>query len=193
MEGATVSVKVDWDETSVGAGNVGAGGAWSATVRMPAAGPTSLVAEQTYRGVTSLRSVARAFKIKPAKLPPVQVSYPSPGTVRFSGTGYRDARVEIYITGGALQLHTNVTSEGWSVDWPDQPPSSARQMDARQGVVDGAGWIYSDWADRFTVTVPVPVPTLTVSVGADRKPVFSGTGHSWTGQPAARVEVRRVG
>ncbi|WP_148053154.1 hypothetical protein [Pseudomonas brassicacearum] len=195
VEGATVSVKVDWDETSVGGGTVGAGGAWSATVRMPTAGPTSLVAEQTYRGVTSLRSVARAFKIKPPKLPPVQVSYPSPGVVRFSGTGYENGtRVEIFIANGTLQVFTNVKADrSWSVDWPDRPPSSARQMDARQGVADGAGWIYSDWADTFTVTVPVPVPSLTVSVGADRKPVFSGTGHSWTGQPAARIEVRRVG
>ncbi|ROM72415.1 hypothetical protein BK654_27590 [Pseudomonas brassicacearum] len=195
MEGATVSVKVDWGETSVGAGDVGAGGAWSATVRMPTAGPTSLVAEQTYRGVTSQRSIARAFKIKPPKLTNIQVTYPSPGVVRFSGTGYENGtRVEIFIANGALQVATDVKADrSWSIDWPDQPPGPARQMNAQQGVADGGGWIYSDRSDNFTVTIPVPTPTLTVDVGPDRKPVFSGTGHSWTGQPAARVEVRRVG
>lgn len=195
LTGASVAVKIDFNNTSVGGGEVGAGGAWSARVQMPKAGPTSLVAEQTYQGVTSQRSIARAFKIKPPKLTNIQVTYPNPGVVRFSGAGYESGtRVEIFITNGALQVYTEVKADrSWSIDWPDQPPSSARQMDARQGVVDGAGWIYSDWADRFTVTVPVPVPSLTVSVGTDRKPVFSGTGHSWTGQPTARIEVRRVG
>lgn len=196
MEGATVDIRLDWNETRVGGGTVGAGGAWSATIRMPTAGPTSLVAEQTYRGVTSQRSVARAFKIKPPKLTNIQVTYPSSGVVRFSGVGYESGtRVEIFITNGALQVATEVKADrSWSIDWPDQPPSFGRQMDARQGVADGVGgWIYSDWAERFTVTVPVPIPTLTVEVGPDRKPVFSGTGHSWTGQPAARIEVRRVG
>lgn len=46
---------------------------------------------------------------------------------------------------------------------------------------------------NFTITVPVPVPSLSVMVGADRKPVFSGFGHSWPDQPAAQIEVRRVG
>ncbi|MCG6573538.1 hypothetical protein EGM97_02315 [Pseudomonas sp. AF32] len=194
LTGASVDVKVDFDNTRVGDGEVGAGGAWSARVQMPKAGPTSLVAEQTYQGVTSQRSVARAFKIKPPKLTNIQVTYPSPGVVRFSGAGYESGtRVEIFVTNGALQVSTNVVDRSWSVDWPDQPPASARQMNAQQGVADGGGWIYSDRSDNFTVTIPVPIPTLTVDVGPDRKPVFSGTGHSWTDQPAARIEVRRVG
>ncbi|WP_156315904.1 hypothetical protein [Pseudomonas sp. Pf153] len=195
MEGATVDVRLDWNETRVGGGTVGAGGAWSAAIRMPTAGPTSLVAEQTYRGVTSQRSIARAFKIKPPKLTSIQVTYPSPGVVRFSGTGYENGtRVEIFIANGALQVATDVKADrSWSVDWPDQPPGPALQMNAQQGVADGGGWIYSDRSDNFTVTIPVPIPTLTVDVGPDRKPAFSGTGHSWTGQPAARIEVRRVG
>lgn len=193
LTGATIDVRIDWDDTRVGGGEVASGGAWTARVQMPTAGPTSLVAEQTYQSVTSQRSVARAFKINPPKLTSIRVTYPSPGVVRFSGAGYRDARVEIFLAGGALQVHTNATGEQWSVDWLDQPPSTALQMNARQGVADGGGWIYSDHSDNFTVTIPVPIPTLTVDVGPDRKPAFSGTGHSWTDQPAARIEVRRVG
>ncbi|UZD99957.1 hypothetical protein [Pseudomonas mediterranea] len=194
MSGATVQVKIDFAETVVGTTTAEANGNWSAALQMPEAGPTSLVAEQVYQGVPSQRSDVRAIKIKPPKPTNIQVSYPSSGTVKFAGAGYGGARLEI-LSGDAIQVHTVVTSGGgWAVDWPDQPPSAARQMNARQGVSDGAGdWIYSDRSDNFTVTVPVPVPTLTATVGADRKPVFSGTGHSWTGQPAARIEVRRVG
>ncbi|MDR6958990.1 hypothetical protein J2W43_002977 [Pseudomonas brassicacearum] len=112
LTGASVDVKIDFDNTRVGGGEVAAGGAWGARVQMSKAGPTSLVAEQTYQGVTSQRSVARAFKIKPAKLSPVQVSYPSPGVVRFSGTGYENGtRVEIFIANGTLQVFTNVKAD----------------------------------------------------------------------------------
>lgn len=195
LEGASVQVYIEWSSTMVGTGSVGANGVWSASVTT-AAGPVSLVAMQTLSGKGSGRSVSRAFKIKPPKLIDSQVSYPSPNTVRFSGVGYSSgARVEIFNIEGDLQIYTNVnTDRSWRVDWNDRPPSSPHQMNARQGVSDGAGgWIYSDFEYGLSITVPVPVPTLTVSVGADRKPVFSGTGHSWTGQPAARVEVRRVG
>ncbi|MBD0686606.1 hypothetical protein CGA22_19010 [Pseudomonas sp. PSB18] len=194
MAGATVDVKIDFNDVRVGGGEVTASGAWRVSVEVPEAGPTSLVAEQTYRGVTSPRSVAQAIKIKPPRLVNIQVTYPSPGAVRFSGWGYSDARLEVF-SGDALQVHTVVGSNGsWAIDWPDQPPSAALQMNAQQGVPDGeGGWIYSVRSDNFTVTVPVPVPTLTVTVGADRKPVFSGVGHSWTGQPAAQIEVLRVG
>ncbi|UZE22661.1 hypothetical protein LOY67_21960 [Pseudomonas sp. B21-056] len=194
MSGATVDVKIDFSGARVGGGEVAANGVWNASVEMLEAGPTSLVAEQTYRGVTSPLSAAQAIKIKPPRLVSTQVAYPSPGIVRFWGPGYPDAKLEIF-SGDTLQVETVVDSNGaWAVDWLDQPPSTARQMNAQQGVPDGVGgWIYSDRSSDFTVTIPVPVPSLSVTVGADRKPVFSGVGHSWTGQPAAQVEVRRVG
>jgi hypothetical protein len=192
--GASVDAWIDLGDVHVGNDTVGTGGAWSVNVQMPRPGPTLLVADQTYRGVTSQRNVGRAFKIKPPKLTNIQVTYPSPGTVKFSGVGYGGARVDI-LSGGTLQVDTAVNNDGsWSVDWLDQPPSAARQMNARQGVPDGmGGWIYSNTSDNFTVTVPVPVPSLSVTVGADRKPAFSGFGHSWPDQPAAQIEVRRVG
>lgn len=192
MEGARVEVKIDLGNTVVGEGTVGPGGAWSAVVRMPP-GPTSLVAEQIHQNVRSNRSVAEAFRIKPPKLMNIVVSYPSPATVRFSGAGYNGALVEIFIANGAAQVSTEVIDDTWSVDWEDQPPSS-RQMNARQSVSDGAGgWIHSAWYGGFNIAVPVPVPHLVHQVDLDRIPVFSGTGHDWPEQPAARIEVRREG
>lgn len=194
LSGATVDVKIDWNDTKVGNAVAGSSDSWTASVQLSEAGPTSLVAEQTYQGVTSQRSVAQAFKIKPPKLVGIQVSYPSTGTVRFSGSGYSTAWVEIWTANGDLEVETEVKTNQWSVDWNNQPPSLARQMNARQRVSDGAGgWIYSAWDDGFTVTVPVPVPTLTYRVDEDRMPVFSGSGNFWSGQPVARVEVRRQG
>lgn len=190
--GAKVEAKIDLGDIKVGEGNVAAGGAWSALVRMPP-GSTSLVAEQIYQNVRSQRSVAEAFRIKPPKLVNVGVSYPSPATVRFSGAGYNGATVEIFIAYGSVQVSTEVINETWSVDWTDQPPSK-RQMNARQSVPDGTGgWINSAWHGPFNIDVPVPVPYLTYQVDLDRIPVFSGTGHDWPDQPAARIEVRREG
>lgn len=191
---ATVNVRIDFEGTYVGNGSVSSNGSWTVEIQMPKAGPTSLVAEQTYQGVTSQASVAQSFKIKPPKLTTVQVTYPNVGTVRFSGAGYTTAWVEIWTANGALEVDTEVTNGQWSVDWTNQPPMSARQMNARQRVADGTGWIYSAWDDGFTITVAVPVPILTTpQVGEERKPVFSGTGNTWSGQPVARVEVRLEG
>ncbi|WP_433860790.1 hypothetical protein [Pseudomonas thivervalensis] len=190
--GAKVEVKMDWGSESFGDDTVKAGGNWSVNVRLNKAGPVNLVAEQIYQGVTSQRSDYHTFKIKPPKLTDIQVTYPRPGTVRFSGAGYEEATVEVHITGNGTPQGWDVVRYGtWAVEWSDQPPAQY-QMDIRQKVADGSGWIYSDWSDRLTVTIPVPVPTLSVQVGEDRKPVFSGTGDTWPGQPG-RIEVRREG
>jgi hypothetical protein len=167
-------------------------GSWSADVTV-AAGPTSLAALQTLNGKDSGRSSPRAFKIKPPKLFDIQVTYPRPGTAKFSGAGHAGATVDVHKTGvNDPQVSTGVSGGQWAVEWSDQPPGSY-SVDIRQKLPDGSAWIHSDWSDRLTVTIPVPTPTLEVQVGGDRKPVFSGIGHSWTGQPAAQIEVLRVG
>ena len=191
--GAKVEVKVDWGGESFGDDIVKAGGNWSVDVRMTKAGPINLVAEQTYQNVTSLRSEYQAFKIKPPQLVGIDVSYLSSGAVRFSGTGYDTATVDVHISGNGTSQGSDVVRNGtWSVEWNDQRPGQY-QMEIRQKVADGSGWIYSDWSERLPVTIPVPTPTLRVQVGADRKPVFSGTGHSRLGPPAPQIEVRREG
>ncbi|UZD99958.1 Ig-like domain-containing protein [Pseudomonas mediterranea] len=193
LAGAQVKVMVDFDNVVVGTTTAVANGSWSAVVQMPKAGPTSLVAEQIYRDVPSQRSDARAVKIKPPKLTNIQVTYPSPGTVKFAGAGYAGATVDVHKTGvNDPQVSTGVSGGQWAVEWTDQPPGSY-SVDIRQKLPDGSAWVHSDWSDRLTVTIPVPMPTLEVQVGVDRKPVFSGIGHSWTGQPAAQIEVLRAG
>ncbi|MBL0843717.1 hypothetical protein [Pseudomonas mediterranea] len=193
LKGATVTVYRDPSETSVGHTLVTQdNGSWSADVTV-AAGPTSLAALQTLNGKDSGRSSPRAFKIKPPKLFDIQVTYPRPGTAKFSGAGHAGATVDVHKTGvNDPQVSTGVSGGQWAVEWSDQPPGSY-SVDIRQKLPDGSAWIHSDWSDRLTVTIPVPTPTLEVQVGGDRKPVFSGIGHSWTGQPAAQIEVLRVG
>ncbi|WP_431481377.1 hypothetical protein [Pseudomonas thivervalensis] len=189
--GARVYVKLDWSPESVGDDTVKAGGNWSVNVSLKKAGPVNLVAEQTYQGVTSLRSEYQAFKIKPPKLTDIQVTYPRPGTVMFSGDGHEAATVDVHITNNLTPQGSDVVRNGtWAVEWSDPLPAQY-QMDILQKMADGSGWIYSDWSN-LTVTIPVPVPTLSVQVGEDRKPVFSGTGDTWPGQPG-RIEVRREG
>ncbi|MEN2393424.1 hypothetical protein [Pseudomonas halotolerans] len=193
VKGATVTVYRDLTETSVGHTEVTQdNGSWSAAVTVPP-GPISLAVSQTLSGKVSGRSSPRAFKIKPPKLTNIQVTYPSPGTAKFSGTGHPGATVDVHITNNTIpQVSTSVSGGQWTVEWRDQPPAR-HSMDLRQKLPDGSAWIHSDWSDTLTVTIPVPVPTLSVQVGEDRTPVFSGTGHSWTGQPAAQIEVRCEG
>lgn len=191
LRGATVNIYLDWRPTSVGHVALSADGNWSVSVTVPV-GPVSLVAEQTLNGRPSGRGTQRRFKIKPPTLLDIDVSYLSSGTVRFSGAGYDTATVDVHITGNGTPLGSDVVRNGtWSVDWNDAPPGR-HQMDIRQKVADGSGWINSDWS-RLPVTIPVPTPTLRVQVGADRKPVFSGTGDSRLGPPAPQIEVRREG
>lgn len=194
ITGATVDVKIDFGGPRVGGGTVGPSGAWTAAVQMPTAGSTSLVAIQTYQNVPSQPSAPRSFKIKPPKLVDIQVSYPRPGTVRFSGGGYNTATVDVHIrNNNTPQVWTVVSGDQWSVDWPDQIPGSY-EFDLRQKVSDGpSDWIHSTWSDTVEATIPVPVPTLRALPGADRKPELSGTGHSWSNQPATTVEVRVSG
>ncbi|MDI3271269.1 hypothetical protein [Pseudomonas sp. AL03] len=193
LSGAAIEVYIDLATTKVGTGTVASNGTWTAAVTLPSAGPVTLAVLQKLSNKTSFRSAPRAFKIRPPVPTSINVEYPTHSTVRFSGEGYNGATVEIFIAYGSVQVSTEVINETWSVDWTDQPPSK-RQMNARQSVPDGTGgWINSAWHGPFNIDVPVPVPYLTYQVDLDRIPVFSGTGHDWPDQPAARIEVRREG
>ncbi|CAH0255122.1 hypothetical protein [Pseudomonas brassicacearum] len=195
FKGAFVEIRIDFGGPKVGEGTVeDLSGVFTIPVQMPEAGPTSLVAVQTYLNVSSKTSAPRSYKIKPPKLVGIQVSYPSLGTIRFSGAGYDAATVEVYIKNNMTpQVCTVVSSGRWSVDWPDQVPGPY-VFNLRQKVADGqGGWIHSAWSDNVSATIPVPVPTLTARSGTDRKPELSGTGHSWSGQPATKVEVNVSG
>jgi hypothetical protein len=190
MEGATVKIRKDLGDIQLGSGTVGTGGIWSADVQLTEAGLIRLVAEQIYNGVTSPPSNYETFKIKPPKLVNIQVTYADPGTVTFSGSGYNTATVDVHIKDNVTPVGSgNVSGGTWSVDWSEQPPAS-HIIDIRQKVSDGqGGWIYSVWADSLAVKIPVPPPTLSAQVGADRRPVLSGTGHSWPETPQTNIEV----
>ncbi|WP_434608964.1 hypothetical protein [Pseudomonas sp. R1-7] len=191
---ATVNIRKDLGDVALGSGTVGTGGNWSADVQLTEAGLIRLVAEQTYKGVPSPPSNYETFKIKPPKLVNIQVAYSESGTVTFSGSGYNTATVDVHIKGNVTPVGSgNVRNGTWSVDWSEQPPAS-HIIEIRQKLSDGqGGWIYSVWADSLVVVIRVPQPTLSARVEADRKPVLSGTGHSWPGKPNTNIQVNVSG
>ncbi|MGF6489813.1 hypothetical protein [Pseudomonas frederiksbergensis] len=166
-----------------------AAGSWSVMVTVPP-GPLSLVAEQVLDGVSSGRSTARFFKIRPPKLV-VNVAYPDDKTVRFSGVGYTGATVEIWYKGGVggVQWAALVVNSSWEKDVTDWLPGSY-VMSVRQSVPDNSTPIYSEWSDDVPVAVPVRKPTLNQPTDLpSQKPRFSGTGTTWPDQAATKVDV----
>ena len=166
-----------------------AAGSWSVMVTVPP-GPLSLVAEQVLDGVSSGRSTARFFKIRPPKLL-VNVTYPDDKTVRFSGVGYTGATVQIWYRGGAggVQWTASVVNSSWQKDVTDWLPGSY-VMVIRQFVTDNGTPIYSEWSDDVPVAVPVPKPTLSPPTDMpSQKPRFSGTGTTWPNQTATKVDI----
>ncbi|MCU1751291.1 hypothetical protein [Pseudomonas sp. 6D_7.1_Bac1] len=190
--GATVEILKDFaDHTVIGTGPVKAGGSWDVTVTVPP-GPVSLVAEQfIYSDEHSARSAPRTFKIRPSRLV-VNVAYPNDKTVRFSGAGYTRATVEIWYKGGGggIQWTATVVGSSWQKEVIGWVPGSY-VMSVLQKVSDGSGgWIDSEWSNDVSVAVPVPKPTLNQPTDLpSQMPGFSGTGTSWTGQPATKVDV----
>lgn len=195
QKGALIELLKDLEHSfKLGEATVQPSGAWDLTTsRDMEPGPFSMVARQTLQSIPSGISDPRAVKVRPPALIAPTVTFPTETTVRFSGTGYSRATVEISIHNGAVQASIEVNENGtWSVDWIGQPPGSY-QMNARQSVSDGVGgWIPSEWSGAFPVQIPVPLPSLNCQVDPDRIPEFYGTGHGWNDQPATRIEVRRV-
>ncbi|MBV4550568.1 hypothetical protein HU742_005335 [Pseudomonas sp. SWRI102] len=178
LEGASVEVKIDLRDVKVGEGHVVAGGAWSATVKMPEAGPTSLVAIQTYQNVPSPASAARPFKIKPPRLVDISTGYLPPDTLTFSGGGYTGATVEISIISGppgatppSPKIVVNGTWETTATNWP----FGTYSLKAIQKVSDNAnGWIESQ---PYTFALDRGLPDVSDVIYTQHyQPTISGKG-----------------
>lgn len=194
--GATVHVLLDLVNPPVEVGNsvVLTGVAWTASVTVTP-GPVSLVAKQVKGGYESGRGNAVAFKIRPPRVVLQPTSVDANGSVTIKGTGHVGADLDIHYVYDDKVLHTfPVTETPWSKTFPGWLPGSY-SIGARQRVKGiGNELIFSEWTlAAADFTVKVPPPTLTHTVGVDQKPVFSGMGNSWVGQPAAQVEVRLFG
>jgi len=174
--GAVMQIFIDLTQDEVGKATV-SGDAWSIQVTLDP-GTCSLVALQTLNGVPSARSQARAFKIRPPALTSVTTT-PSDSSVKFSGTGYNGATVEISIVsgpGGTAPPAVVVSNQRWETtasNWG----FGTYSLRAVQKVQDGAGgWIESQ-PYTFTFNRALPDPT-DIQYTPVYRPVFSGKGYT---------------
>jgi hypothetical protein len=182
VNGATVRIYLESDNSLVGTGQPNTAANWNVTVTVPP-GPVSLVARQTISGAVSVYSAARGFRIRPPKLNAPTVTYPNENQVRaiFSGGGHPGATVDVVIltgpTGALAPSPATVSGTGnWETNPTDFPPGSYT-LRTTQKVGDGAsGWIASDPLEHAFVRRP-PQPTG-ISHTMDYQPTFSGTGYT---------------
>jgi hypothetical protein len=177
---ATVVILRDLgDNTPLGSATA-TGDRWSVNVAALPPGPISIVAEQILNEERSGRSSARFFKIRAAPLSQVEVTRLSSTTVRFSGTGHYDprleTRIEISAVAGDVEAPplTTVKADGtW--DTIGNVPFGRFSMTATQRVADNAnGWIDS-LLYNFSFNHEFPKP-LVSAVSKEYRPTFSGTG-----------------
>lgn len=191
-----VEVLTDATNKSWGVGNVQSNGSWSVALSNLTPGPLSLTVLQKLGAVSTARAAPRTYKIRPPKLQLPTVTYLSFATVKFSGAGYTGALVEISHDGGAggVQAQGTVVGNNWTAEKTNWLPGTY-SMALRQSVSDGAGGrIYSVWGGTpIPVNVPVPPPTAIALTLNGQIPTFTGRGNVWTGQAAARIEVRLNG
>ncbi|SFH49381.1 hypothetical protein SAMN03159297_05575, partial [Pseudomonas sp. NFACC45] len=174
--GASVQVRLDVLGTPVGQGRVESNGSWSAPVQVPP-GTVSLVAEQTYQNVPSGLSTAQAFKVRPPKLTAVTVTTPTDTSVKFEGSGYTGATVQITVVSGpsvTAPAPAPVNGDRWNTTATNWPFGSY-SLRAIQRFPDGDnGWIDS-LPYTFPVNLILPDPT-DITYTAVYRPVFSGKG-----------------
>ncbi|MBC3350247.1 hypothetical protein HU811_26695, partial [Pseudomonas sp. SWRI196] len=140
-------------------------------------GTVSLVAEQTYQNVPSGLSTAQAFKVRPPKLTAVTVTTPTDTSVKFEGSGYTGATVQITVVSGpsvTAPAPAPVNGGRWNTTATNWPFGSY-SLRAIQRFPDGDnGWIDS-LPYTFPVNLTLPDPT-DITYTAVYRPVFSGKG-----------------
>ncbi|MBA1379166.1 hypothetical protein [Pseudomonas brassicacearum] len=148
VNGATVRIYLESNNSLVGTGQPNTTANWNVTVTVPP-GPVSLVATQTINGAVSGLSGAQGFRIRPPKLTEPTVTYPVPERAVFSGTGYPGATVDIVIergpTGAVAPDSVTVRDAGtWETERTAFPPGSY-ELKLIQKVRSGANsWIESE-------------------------------------------------
>ncbi|QAY89509.1 hypothetical protein [Pseudomonas sp. ACM7] len=198
--GAKVEIFKDLGTTKVGESGVLTSANWTAQVTVDP-GNQSLVALQNHSGKQSQRGAPRGFNIRPPQLPPITVTYPNETTVRLSGTAYNavgaDTKVHIHYRQPSAPTLPDVdaSSGSWTRDIMGLlPRNSPYTFDAQQSVTDGIGGRIKNasWTTAV-VTMITPEPILNTPTLSGQIPTFTGRGNVWTGQAAARIEVRLNG
>ncbi|MGF6458344.1 hypothetical protein [Pseudomonas frederiksbergensis] len=166
------------------------------------AGNFTITATQTTLLGTSLRGEPSMLRVRPPRLTNIAVTFPTSNTVKFSGAGYLDAKVEITVDSGPSGAMpppiVDVVNGSWettATDWR----SGDYTLKAIQSVVDRAGGRIESQAIEFCVNVLLLPPTEVI-FDTDYRPTFSGKGYTGatvfvTDQPggtqvAPSVEVR---
>ncbi|MDR9754608.1 hypothetical protein RG836_24500 [Pseudomonas sp. SZMC_28357] len=178
LHGALVEILNDFNTTKVGQAGVFDPPGWSGSITVDP-GLVTLVARQGTEGVFSSRGNTVIFKVRPPRLSSVTVAPLANAGLRFSGTGYKGATVDVYkVSGPGSQTlpSATVSSAGtWSVDSANWPPGQY-SFRATQKVSDkSGGWIFST---EYTFDYVVVLPPPTVSYTGDYTPVFSGGGYT---------------
>ncbi|POA44385.1 hypothetical protein C1893_25790 [Pseudomonas sp. MPR-ANC1] len=179
MHGATVEILRDTAGHSVVATGtvIGETRIWRVTVPNMKPGPLSLKAEQFIAGDHSDRTDARAFKVRPAPVSNVSINTPLDGSIKFAGSGYSGATVEITRVSGpdAPAIPSVPVVDGkWEVTVPNWP-FGIYSLSIIQKVDDGAsGWIPSaPIRPGFSKVLP---EVSKVTSTSSYKPTISGTG-----------------
>ncbi|SEN52086.1 hypothetical protein SAMN03159293_00228, partial [Pseudomonas sp. NFACC39-1] len=174
--GAIVQVFSDTHDDMLGQTNTLTGANWSCSVTAPV-GNTSLAALQRVDGTPSNRSTPRAFRVRPPKLTAVTVTTPTDTSVKFEGSGYTGATVQITVDSGpnvTAPAPAPVNGDRWSTTATNWPFGSY-SLTAIQRFPDGDnGWIDS-LPYTFPVNLSLPDPTDIIYTPVYR-PVFSGKG-----------------
>lgn len=178
--GAAVVVYQDRTTVVVGRATVGTNGKWStyALQQLPP-GTNTIVAEQTFQGQSSDRSLARTFKVRPPALTAVSVSYPTLTTAEFSGAGFSDATVEITIVKGptgATPPPTVIVQGGRWTTTSQNWPIGDYDLKVVQKVSDNAGGWIPSLEYLFKVSSTLPPPTDVTHTITNYTPTFTGKG-----------------
>jgi hypothetical protein len=148
VNGATVRIYLESNNSLVGTGQPNTTANWNVNVTVPP-GPVSLVATQTINGAVSGLSGAQGFRIRPPKLTEPTVTYPLQDRAIFSGTGHPGATVDIVIESGptGAEAPSSVTVNGAGTWETAQTvfPSGRYELKLIQKVSNHAsGWIESE-------------------------------------------------
>lgn len=179
LANADVVAYLDLTDSPVGTGKVASNGSWTANVRDLNPGTRTLTVVQKQSTHTSNRSVTKTFRIRPPKLTTITMTVLPGNVVRFSGSGYNGARVEITKVsgpGGQSLGPVTVVNNVWQLNATNWLPGDY-SFSATQKVADNnSGWIAST-PYTFSYKWMLPLPTVEYRV-EDYTPVFSGTGHN---------------
>ena len=143
------------------------------------AGNFTITATQTTLLGTSPRSEPLMLRVRPPLLANIAVTFPTNNTVKFSGAGYLDAKVEITVispSGATPPPVVDVVNGSWettATGWQ----LGDYTLKAIQSVVDHAGGRIESQANKFCVKVLLLPPTEVI-FDTDYRPTFSGKGYT---------------